>query len=148
LFRALVDTSWQVIWHCKALDRSRSWSARANWHSRVVHLRSTGVHDPPCLHHLFILCDKETQTLACFGKLFIRVLGVKRFFFHPKDVMMFLCFVQGVGGHLVMGYMALQTDWSIPVLVCTANWHSWPIHPQSKKNRVSIKLKFDFHPVM
>jgi len=29
-----------------------------------------------------------------------------------------------------------------------ANWHSRAVHPQSKKNRVSIKLKFDLHPAM
>ncbi len=28
------------------------------------------------------------------------------------------------------------------------NWHCRAVHPQSKKNCVSIKLKFDFHPTM
>jgi hypothetical protein len=46
LFGARVDTSWRTIWHCKLIDRSRSWSVRTNWHSRGVHPRSTSVQDP------------------------------------------------------------------------------------------------------
>ncbi len=33
-----VDTSWRAIWHYRPLDRCRSRSVRADWHSRGVHL--------------------------------------------------------------------------------------------------------------
>jgi hypothetical protein len=46
LFGAWVDTSWRAVWHCRLIDRSRSWSARSNWHYRVVHPWSRSVHDP------------------------------------------------------------------------------------------------------
>jgi hypothetical protein len=42
LFGAWVDTSWQAMWHC-IIDRSRSWSSRANWHSWTIHPRSRSV---------------------------------------------------------------------------------------------------------
>ncbi len=43
-------------------------------------------------------------------------------------VVMFRCFVQGVGGHLVMGCMALQIDRSIPIFVYTSQL-AFPNYP-------------------
>jgi hypothetical protein len=54
-----------------------------------------------------------------FFKLFILFFGVKRFLLRPENVVTFQCFVSSVGGHLVTSYMALRTNRSIPVLVCT-----------------------------
>jgi len=59
LFEAWVDTSWQVVWHCKPIDPSRSWSAQANWHSRAAHPRSGSMHDPHFLQHWLFLYDTE-----------------------------------------------------------------------------------------
>jgi hypothetical protein len=30
LFEAWVDTLWRAVWHCKSINRCRSWSAQAN----------------------------------------------------------------------------------------------------------------------
>jgi hypothetical protein len=86
LCAAWVDTSWRAVWHYRPIDRSGSWSVRADWHSRDIHPQFTSVHDPllSSFKTLIVFLWQGGVDSFKFLELFIGFLGWSDFCFTLK----------------------------------------------------------------